>query len=675
MTAPRSRPRSTLISLLTVLALLATFPAMALAADGWPMAGQGLDNASRAVANGPSDPGVRWAVDLEEDTTLSFATGELAAPILHPDGVLVRTASAGAGEPRIVGIDATDGSVLWQLDDVADRCKPVVDSSDRLWVLRSPDADASEDLRFVQQVNATTGAPVAGTSFSLGTAGIAEAVNDLWCWGSSLQIAGSGANERLLVLGQDVNGRSNSHVAAIDVSGATPSLAWAIDADDADYDRILAEVPGNLQDIPQARVGASTATHWYVPVQIGDAPALARISLADGSLASSAAIPVLDDDGDAVAASTPWSARTLISGGQVVVSLRHIFGFGDRSVRTMVHSFDASDLSLTWSRDVPRRNTTATPGATLLVSTGSTIIHSANTGTLQALDAATGTPRAWSGSVPLREIGASATPQAVADAGGNLYVFTDRELGSFVRLSAAGAQQWEVGNNTLELETGIAPGTDAQVAAIDADGVLYLYNTGRMYAIDSSGDLAECVLPFTDVAETNTHAVNICRLVQAGITSGVTPTIYNPTGDVSRAQMASFLASALGLDPINDPPPALRFPDVDGSIHAGNIHAIRQAGVTQGRGDGTYDPSGSVTRAEMATFLANAAGLSPVEGTGFADVSPTNVHAGSIYAVRDAGITSGVTATAFRPDQRVRRDQMASFLMNLVDYLEEQDAS
>ena len=237
-------------------------PAAELATDTWPVAGQGPENTSQASVEGPSDPGIRLAFDLEDDSELSFGTGNLENPVLHPEGVLVRLAEAGPFERALVGVSADDGSVLWELEDVGDRRVPAVDSQDRLWVLRSAAADDDIDMRFIQQIEAETGAPVDGTEFALDPdAGIPDARNGLWCNSSSLHLAGSANNELLIVLGNNEAGRNNDHVAAFDISGTTPEVAWTIDADEADYDRILVDVSGNRSDSPKpASAPSPTAT-------------------------------------------------------------------------------------------------------------------------------------------------------------------------------------------------------------------------------------------------------------------------------------------------------------------------------------------------------------------------------------------------------------------------------
>lgn len=85
--------------------------------------------------------------------------------------------------------------------------------------------------------------------------------------------------------------------------------------------------------------------------------------------------------------------------------------------------------------------------------------------------------------------------------------------------------------------------------------------------------------------------------------------MYCPDQAVSRAQMASFLTRALGLAPSS----AQTFSDDDGNPHEADIEALAAAGITKGCGGGRFCPTAQVTRAEMATFLARALGLEPIE--------------------------------------------------------------
>jgi len=103
----------------------------------------------------------------------------------------------------------------------------------------------------------------------------------------------------------------------------------------------------------------------------------------------------------------------------------------------------------------------------------------------------------------------------------------------------------------------------------------------------------------------STFEDNINRVAAAGITLGCGNGMYCPTNTVTRGQMAAFLARALSLTTQLDNP----FTDDDGSIFEDDIERIAAAGITLGcglPGNGLYCPTGLVTRGQMAAFLHRA---------------------------------------------------------------------
>ena len=166
-----------------------------------------------------------------------------------------------------------------------------------------------------------------------------------------------------------------------------------------------------------------------------------------------------------------------------------------------------------------------------------------------------------------------------------------------------------------------------------------------------------------DDTRRNVHEPSILAIAAAGITSGCEAYQYCPDGNVTRGQMATFLARALELQSVLPS----GFDDVpDGHVHAGSVGAVAEAGIAAGLADGTFRPGRGVTRAQMATFLARALELDPVLPSGFSDVPDTHVHAGSVGAVAGAGIVSGFGDGRFGPDRVVSRAQMATFLTRAV---------
>jgi uncharacterized protein YkwD len=162
-----------------------------------------------------------------------------------------------------------------------------------------------------------------------------------------------------------------------------------------------------------------------------------------------------------------------------------------------------------------------------------------------------------------------------------------------------------------------------------------------------------------------THAGNIDRLYKAGITTGCTSRDYCPTDSVTRAQMATFLTRAMDLTPLT----TRLFRDLDPSgVHTANIGALADAGVTSGCESGLFCPERSITRAQMATFLANALNLDTSSSKAqFSDVPSGGVHNGAINAIAAEGITKGCGSGRYCPNQSVTRAEMASFLVRAFD--------
>jgi hypothetical protein len=103
----------------------------------------------------------------------------------------------------------------------------------------------------------------------------------------------------------------------------------------------------------------------------------------------------------------------------------------------------------------------------------------------------------------------------------------------------------------------------------------------------------------------------IDALAVAGIAGGCGNGLFCPDRDVTRAEMASFLVRAFIGEGEFDPPPDA-FTDDEGSVHAADIDRLASTGITRGCGEGLFCPDDPVTRAEMASFLTRAMGLEPI---------------------------------------------------------------
>ncbi|MTV26943.1 hypothetical protein FTX61_16195, partial [Nitriliruptoraceae bacterium ZYF776] len=103
------------------------------------------------------------------------------------------------------------------------------------------------------------------------------------------------------------------------------------------------------------------------------------------------------------------------------------------------------------------------------------------------------------------------------------------------------------------------------------------------------------------------------------------------------------------------------FSDVSGP-HAGAINALAARDIIRGKGDGTFDPQGTITRDQVASMLARYLELADASSGPFRDVPASNVHAGAINALAAIGVAQGNDRDEYQPRNDLRRDQAASFV-------------
>ena len=163
----------------------------------------------------------------------------------------------------------------------------------------------------------------------------------------------------------------------------------------------------------------------------------------------------------------------------------------------------------------------------------------------------------------------------------------------------------------------------------------------------------------------NTHEGFIEAIAEIGVTSGCEVDEYCPTVDVTREQMASFIARALGL-PV---PASDYFTDDAGSVHESNINRLAEAGISLGCGETSFCPKDPVTRGQMASFLARAFGL-PSTSTDFFGDDTNSGHEANINRIAQDGVTLGCGVELYCPYDNVPRAQMASFLGRGLDLTE-----
>jgi hypothetical protein len=177
---------------------------------------------------------------------------------------------------------------------------------------------------------------------------------------------------------------------------------------------------------------------------------------------------------------------------------------------------------------------------------------------------------------------------------------------------------------------------------------------------------------FPDVSRSDVHAAAIDCLVWWQVAGGFADGRFGGSRDVTRGQMARFVSTAILAAGGRLPAPGGAFPDSSTTIHERPIERLAAADVIGGFPDGRFRASASVTRGQMATFLAGVLDELDVPSTrgqaggGFSDVTGTT-HAAAIERAAALGIATGFADGTFRPGALVTRAQMASFLARTLD--------
>lgn len=178
------------------------------------------------------------------------------------------------------------------------------------------------------------------------------------------------------------------------------------------------------------------------------------------------------------------------------------------------------------------------------------------------------------------------------------------------------------------------------------------------------------------ITRQNSPSGSVAEVTISGTLGGAETTVVR-TGRSFRSTMGLrsifFTIDGAGLATapcLGDVPPA-GFTDVDpASVHAPDIDCVAHVGVTTGVSPGLYAPKGTVTRWQMALFLARTAPILgievPVSAPNFTDLGGLSEEAiAAIGSLQALGITSGTSETTYSPGQPVTRWQMALFLTRL----------
>ena len=169
-------------------------------------------------------------------------------------------------------------------------------------------------------------------------------------------------------------------------------------------------------------------------------------------------------------------------------------------------------------------------------------------------------------------------------------------------------------------------------------------------------------LPFEDIAAGAYYTEAVAWAYANDITAGVTEQSFGPDATCTRGQMVTFLWRAAGC-----PEPAgtaSAFSDVvAGAYYEKAVAWAVENRITDGVGDGRFDPNGIVNRAQTVTFLYRAKGAPATAASeSFTDVASGAYYENAVAWAVANEVTNGMGDGAFAPNANCVRGQTVTFL-------------
>ncbi|NBD27855.1 hypothetical protein GT019_28645 [Paenibacillus sp. T1] len=169
---------------------------------------------------------------------------------------------------------------------------------------------------------------------------------------------------------------------------------------------------------------------------------------------------------------------------------------------------------------------------------------------------------------------------------------------------------------------------------------------------------------FSDVPSASWSASSIELAAKAGLVQGYADGSFLPKKNVTRAEFASMLANAFGLT--GSAP--VSFTDVKDNHWAHDaISALQALGFIKGYGDGSFKPNQQITRAEMVTILAKVIDFGKAaHSSAFTDLN-NHWAAQAIDALTEAGVVKGRGEHTFAPNANATREEAVVLILRALD--------
>lgn len=167
---------------------------------------------------------------------------------------------------------------------------------------------------------------------------------------------------------------------------------------------------------------------------------------------------------------------------------------------------------------------------------------------------------------------------------------------------------------------------------------------------------------FKDIPKDSPAVKTIELATKLGIVKGYEDASFHPNAMVTRAEFATMLVKAFGLTSEGDS----SFKDTTGHWAADAIATLKASGIINGYEDGTFKPNQTISRAEIVAMLSKVINTTFVKDSKFKDVSGSWAEA-EINTLSEMGIVKGTDDGSFKPNAKATRSESLLMIMRMLN--------
>ena len=227
----------------------------------------------------------------------------------------------------------------------------------------------------------------------------------------------------------------------------------------------------------------------------------------------------------------------------------------------------------------------------------------------------------------------------------------------------------DVGYALDKLTVTDASGKTVDVTKVDEKTYTFVM-PGRAVTVEAVFAPITSGLPFTDVSAGDWFYEAVQFVYENGLMDGVAGNLFAPNATLNRAMAVTILYRLEGSPGLDEENLGYPFADVDGDTwYSDAVYWARLNGIVDGVENNHFNPTGSLTREQMATILYRYAQYKGADVSASGDLSgfvdSANVSDWAVDAVKWAvgtGLVNGVEGNALAPQGTSTRAQTAAIL-------------